>query len=130
MTKTVDLTSLELGGYIAGDGSWHEHDLCAMATLTAKRYADSHPGRKICFDVWFSREPSIHGNGGFHPVVVVEDRQGYDPTTFDIGSSLAICHANVVLANAVLGVDEAEAHRIIGTSMECLTADGEASRRG
>ncbi|MEQ8585130.1 MAG: hypothetical protein RLO01_12765 [Thalassobaculaceae bacterium] len=117
-TKSLPLSSLKLGGHVAADGHWNEHDLASFATLIAKKYALTYPGKRICFDVDVSRIPSRHGGDGYHPVIVTESVPGYHPTTFDIGSSLAVCRANVALANAVLGLSSDDVDQIIGSSID------------
>ena len=70
----------------------------------------------MCFDYDLSR---IRGEDGTrHPAIVVEEQEGYQPTTFDIGSTDETALWNVEKANAALALTQEDVRAIIASTME------------
>jgi hypothetical protein len=56
-------------------------------------------------------------DGVRHPAIVVEGQEGYQPTTFDIGSTDATALWNVEKANAALALTKEDVKEIIASTM-------------
>ena len=52
-----------------------------------------------------------------HPAIVVEGQEGYQPTTFDIGSTDETALWNVEKANATLALTKENVRAIIASTM-------------
>ena len=83
--------------------------------MTEKEHQREYPGCRICFDYKLSRQKNDDGTR--HPVIVVEDQAGYEPTTFDIGSTDETALWNVDRANAALARTKADVNEIISSTM-------------
>ena len=114
---------------IGKGGDFYEHDLAHIAKVAmVPDMAKKHPGKRFCFDHFKTK---VIGEYGIrHPVVVVEDRPGFDPTTFDIGHSEATALDVVRMANEALGHTDADVDDIINSSIRAESMSrGKRSRR-
>jgi hypothetical protein len=116
MKKTkVPISSLQLGMKKGPGGDWFEHDLADLAATIEKERQCAHPGCRVCFDYDLSRLKSEDGTR--HPAIVVEGQAGYQPTTFDIGSTDKTALWNVERANGALALTKEDVKEIIASTM-------------
>ena len=113
--KELPVSSLRLGMKKGPGGDWYEHELADLAPLIEKKRQKDHPGSRVCFDYGLSRLKSADGIR--HPAILVEGQEGYQPTTFDIGSTDETALWNVEKANAALALTKEDVREIIASTI-------------
>ena len=113
--KKIVVEDIEPGMKKGPGGDYYEHDLAKLAHILEHRQQQRYSGKRICFDYDISRIKNK--NGVRHPVVIVEGRKGYQPTTFDIGSTDETALWNVERANKSLALTKEDIRKIIDSSM-------------
>lgn len=114
-TKTVPIDQIELGMKKGPGGDYFEHDLAALAGLIQDKRQQENPGCRVCFDYEYSR---LKSDDIRHPAILVEGQSGYEPTTFDIGSTDQTARWNVDQANDALGLSKDDITAIIRSTMQ------------
>jgi len=113
--EDVPVEKLQLGMMKGPGGDYFEHDLAALAPLIEAKRQQEHPGCRVCFDYEYSR---LQTDGIRHPVIIVEGVAGYEPTTFDIGSTDDTAKWNVERANGALALTKDDVREIIRSTMD------------
>jgi len=113
--KNIPIEDLHLGMKKGPGGDYFEHDLADLAPLIESEQQKNHPGCRVCFDYDLSRIKSKDGIR--HPAILVESQDGYQPTTFDIGSTDETAKWNVERANAALALTKSDVKEIIASTM-------------
>ena len=86
-----------------------------MAASIEHNQQKQYPGARVCFDYDISRLKSDAGTR--HPAIVVEGVSGYQPTTFDIGSTDKTAKWNIERVNAALALTKSDVQEIIASTM-------------